>query len=81
MKLLMLLLVVLIFYEVFGGFFGLEDFVRVGGFFFVFFGFIIVLFVWFIFEVLVIVELVIVFLKNGGFVVWILVVFGLFWGF
>lgn len=48
---------------------------------FVILGFLVFFFIWSILEVLIIVEFVIVFFENGGYVLWILVVFGEFWGF
>ncbi|XP_024371692.1 probable polyamine transporter At3g19553 isoform X1 [Physcomitrium patens] len=80
-KLSMLPLVALIFYEVSGGPFGLEDSVRAGGPLLALLGFIIVPFVWSIPEALVTAELATAFPKNGGFVVWISAAFGPFWGF
>jgi amino acid transporter len=80
-KLSMLPLVALIFYEVSGGPFGLEDSVRAGGPLLALLGFIVVPFVWCIPEALVTAELATAFPKNGGYVVWISAAFGPFWGF
>lgn len=80
-KLSMLPLVALIFYEVSGGPFGLEDSVRAGGPLLALLGFTVVPFVWCIPEALVTAELATAFPKNGGYVVWISAAFGPFWGF
>lgn len=80
-KLSMLPLVALIFYEVSGGPFGLEDSVRAGGPLLALLGFSIIPFVWCIPEALVTAELATAFPKNGGFVVWTSAAFGPFWGF
>ncbi|RDX99017.1 putative polyamine transporter, partial [Mucuna pruriens] len=81
-KVTLLPLIALIFYEVSGGPFGLEDSVRAGGgpllsllgfFFFPFF--------WSIPEALVTAELATTFPLNAGYVVWISSAFGSFWGF
>lgn len=80
-KLSLLPLVALIFYEVSGGPFGLEDCVRAGGPLLALLGFIILPFMWCIPEALVTAELATAFPKNGGFVVWTTAAYGPFWGF
>src|SRR5450759_2528181 len=80
-KLSMLPLVALIFFEVSGGPFGVEDSVKAGGPLFALLGFLVFPFVWSIPEALVTAELATTFPENGGYVVWISAAFGPFWGF
>lgn len=80
-KLSMLPLVALIFYEVSGGPFGIEDSVRAGGPLLALLGFIIFPFIWSIPEALITAELATTFPENGGYVLWISAAFGPFWGF
>lgn len=80
-KLSMLPLVALIFYEVSGGPFGVEDSVRAGGPLLTILGFIIFPLLWSVPEALVTAELATAFPENGGYVVWIAAAFGDFWGF
>nr|XP_024375958.1 probable polyamine transporter At3g19553 [Physcomitrium patens]XP_024375959.1 probable polyamine transporter At3g19553 [Physcomitrium patens]XP_024375960.1 probable polyamine transporter At3g19553 [Physcomitrium patens]XP_024375961.1 probable polyamine transporter At3g19553 [Physcomitrium patens]PNR53956.1 hypothetical protein PHYPA_007631 [Physcomitrium patens] len=80
-KLGLLPLVALIFYEVSGGPFGVEDSVKSGGPLLAILGFLIFPFVWSIPEALITAELATAFPENGGYVLWISAAFGDFWGF
>lgn len=81
-KLTLLPLIALIFYEVSGGPFGVEDSVRAGGGpLLSLLGFLIFPFFWSIPEALITAELATAFPKNGGYVLWISSAFGPFWGF
>ena len=80
-KLSILPVVALIFYEVSGGPFGVEDSVKAGGPLLALLGFLIIPFIWCIPEALVTAELATAFPENGGYVVWISAAFGPFWGF
>lgn len=81
-KLTILPLLALIFYEVSGGPFGVEDSVRAGsGPLLSLLGFLIFPIFWSIPEALVTAELATSFPENGGYVVWISWAFGPFWGF
>ncbi|KAI5075333.1 hypothetical protein GOP47_0009409 [Adiantum capillus-veneris] len=80
-KLSMLPLVALIFYEVSGGPFGVEDSVKAGGPLLALLGFLVFPFLWSIPEALVTAELATAFPENGGYVLWISAAFGPFWGF
>lgn len=80
-KLGMLPLVALIFYEVSGGPFGVEDSVKAGGPLLAILGFLIFPFIWSIPEALITAELATAFPENGGYVLWISAAFGDFWGF
>ncbi|KAH7299821.1 hypothetical protein KP509_24G031200 [Ceratopteris richardii] len=80
-KLSILPLVALIFYEVSGGPFGIEDTVKAGGPLLAITGFALFPFIWSIPEALVTAELVTAFPENGGYVLWISAAFGPFWGF
>ncbi|KAJ7538820.1 hypothetical protein O6H91_11G064100 [Diphasiastrum complanatum] len=71
----------LIFYEVSGGPFGVEDSVQSGGPLLALLGFLIFPFIWSIPEALITAELATAFPENGGYVVWISAAFGPFWGF
>ncbi|XP_024540259.1 probable polyamine transporter At3g19553 isoform X1 [Selaginella moellendorffii] len=74
-------LVALIFYEVSGGPFGVEDSVRAAGPLLAILGFIIFPFLWSVPEALITAELATAFPANGGYVLWISAAFGPFWGF
>ncbi|KAJ4840260.1 hypothetical protein Tsubulata_015423 [Turnera subulata] len=75
-------LIALIFYEVSGGPFGVEDSVRAGGGpLLSLLGFLIFPLIWSVPEALVTAELATSFPENGGYVVWISSAFGPFWGF
>ncbi|XP_015866901.3 probable polyamine transporter At3g19553 isoform X1 [Ziziphus jujuba] len=81
-KLTLLPLIALIFYEVSGGPFGVEDSVRAGGGpLLSLLGFLVFPFIWSIPEALVTAELATCFPENGGYVLWISSAFGPFWGF
>lgn len=81
-KLTILPLIALIFYEVSGGPFGVEDSVRAGGGpLLSLLGFLIFPFFWSIPEALITAELATSFPNNGGYVLWVSSAFGSFWGF
>lgn len=81
-KLTLFPLIALIFYEVSGGPFGVEDSVRAGGGpLLSLLGFLIFPLFWSIPEALITAELATSFPENGGYVVWISTAFGPFWGF
>ncbi|KAL6525930.1 hypothetical protein OROHE_015454 [Orobanche hederae] len=81
-KLSVLPLIALIFYEVSGGPFGVEDSVKSGGGpLLSLLGFLIFPLFWSIPEALVTAELATSFPANGGYVLWISSAFGPFWGF
>lgn len=79
-KLSILSLAVLIFYEVSGGPFGMEDIVRAGGPLFALLGFSLV-FVWAIPEALITAELSTALPEASGSIAWVDVAFGPFWAF
>lgn len=74
-------LVFLIFYEVSGGPFGVEDSVQAAGPLLALLGFLIVPFVWSVPEALITAELGTMFPENSGFVVWVSSALGPYWGF
>ncbi|KAG9440262.1 hypothetical protein H6P81_020427 [Aristolochia fimbriata] len=81
-KLSVLSLVALIFYEVSGGPFGVEDSVKAGGGpLLSLLGFTVFPLLWSVPEALITAELAAAFPQNGGYVVWISSAFGPFWGF
>nr|DAD41468.1 TPA_asm: hypothetical protein HUJ06_015790 [Nelumbo nucifera] len=81
-KLTLLPLIALIFYEVSGGPFGIEDSVRAGGGpLLSLLGFLVFPLIWSIPEALITAELATSFPENGGYVLWISAAFGPFWGF
>lgn len=81
-KLTALPLIALIFYEVSGGPFGVEDSVKAGGGpLLSLLGFLIFPLIWSIPEALITAELATSFPENGGYVIWISSAFGPFWGF
>lgn len=81
-KLKLLPLIALIFYEVSGGPFGIEDSVRGGGGpLLSLLGFLIFPLIWSIPEALITAELATSFPENGGYVLWVSSAFGPFWGF
>ncbi|XP_051138480.1 probable polyamine transporter At3g19553 isoform X1 [Andrographis paniculata] len=81
-KLTILPLIALIFYEVSGGPFGVEDSVKAGGGpLLPLLGFLIFPLFWSIPEALITAELATAFPDNGGYVLWISSAFGPFWGF
>ncbi|PKA51036.1 putative polyamine transporter [Apostasia shenzhenica] len=74
-------LVFLIFYEVSGGPFGIEDSVQAAGPLLAILGFLIFPFIWSVPEALITAELGTMFPENGGYVVWVSTALGPFWGF
>lgn len=74
-------LVFLIFYEVSGGPFGIEDSVQSAGPLLAIVGFLVFPFIWSIPEALITAELGTMFPENGGYVVWVSSALGPFWGF
>ncbi|XP_010519287.1 PREDICTED: probable polyamine transporter At3g19553 [Tarenaya hassleriana] len=81
-KITLLPLIFLIFYEVSGGPFGVEDSVKSGGGpLLALLGFLIFPLIWSLPEALITAELATSFPENGGYVVWISSAFGQFWGF
>ncbi|CAN1141407.1 Probable polyamine transporter At3g19553 [Linum perenne] len=81
-KLTVLPLIALIFYEVSGGPFGIEDSVKAGGGpLLALLGFFFFPLIWSIPEALITAELATSFPENGGYVIWISSAFGPFWGF
>nr|XP_018680926.1 PREDICTED: probable polyamine transporter At3g19553 isoform X2 [Musa acuminata subsp. malaccensis] len=81
-KLSVLPLIALIFYNVSGGPFGVEDSVSAGGGpLLSLLGFLVFPFLWSLPEALVTAELAASFPENGGYVLWISSAFGPFWGF
>lgn len=80
-KISLIPLVFLIYYEVSGGPFGVEDSVKAGGPLLALLGFIVFPIIWSIPEALVTAEMGTMFPENGGYVVWVSSAFGPFWGF
>lgn len=74
-------LVFLIFYEVSGGPFGVEDSVQAAGPLLALMGFVVFPFIWSVPEALVTAELGTMFPENGGYVVWVSSALGPYWGF
>lgn len=74
-------LVFLIFYEVSGGPFGVEDSVKAGGPLLALLGFLLFPFIWSIPEALITAEMSTMFPENGGYVIWVTSALGPFWGF
>lgn len=74
-------LVFLIFYEVSGGPFGIEDSVKAAGPLIVILGFLILPLVWSVPEALITAEMGTMFPEDGGYVVWVTSALGPFWGF
>ncbi|KAK4757177.1 hypothetical protein SAY87_007304 [Trapa incisa] len=74
-------LVFLIFYEVSGGPFGIEDSVKAAGPLLALLGFLLFPFVWSIPEALITAEMGTMFPENGGYVVWVSSALGPYWGF
>lgn len=74
-------LIFLIFYEVSGGPFGVEDSVQAAGPFVAIIGFIVLPFVWCVPEALITAELATMFPEDGGYAVWVSSALGPFWGF
>ncbi|XP_057966406.1 probable polyamine transporter At1g31830 isoform X1 [Malania oleifera] len=74
-------LIFLIFYEVSGGPFGVEDSVKAAGPLLALLGFLLFPFVWSIPEALITAEMGTMFPENGGYVVWVSSALGPYWGF
>ncbi|XP_072965877.1 probable polyamine transporter At1g31830 isoform X2 [Typha angustifolia] len=74
-------LVFLIFYEVSGGPFGIEDSVKAAGPLLAILGFLVFPIIWSIPEALITAEMGTMFPENGGYVVWVASALGPFWGF
>ncbi|GAV77250.1 AA_permease_2 domain-containing protein [Cephalotus follicularis] len=74
-------LVFLIFYEVSGGPFGVEDSVRAAGPILALLGFLVFPFIWSVPEALITAEMGTMFPENGGYVVWVSSALGPYWGF
>ncbi|XP_030454105.2 probable polyamine transporter At1g31830 isoform X1 [Syzygium oleosum] len=80
-KVSVLPLVFLIFYEVSGGPFGVEDSVGAAGPLLALLGFLVFPFIWSVPEALITAEMGTMFPENGGYVVWVSSALGPFWGF
>ncbi|KAF3447875.1 hypothetical protein FNV43_RR08581 [Rhamnella rubrinervis] len=80
-KVSVLPLVFLIFYEVSGGPFGVEDSVQAAGPLLALIGFLIFPLIWSVPEALITAEMGTMFPENGGYVVWVSSALGPFWGF
>lgn len=80
-KVSVLPLVFLIFYEVSGGPFGVEDSVQAAGPLLALLGFLVFPIIWSVPEALITAELGTMFPVNGGYVVWVSSALGPFWGF
>ncbi|RDX63550.1 putative polyamine transporter, partial [Mucuna pruriens] len=80
-KVSVLPLVFLIFYEVSGGPFGVEDTVNAAGPLLALLGFLVFPFVWSVPEALITAEMGTMFPENGGYVVWVSAALGPYWGF
>ncbi|XP_057734788.1 probable polyamine transporter At1g31830 [Arachis stenosperma] len=74
-------LIFLIFYEVSGGPFGVEDTVRAAGPLLALIGFLVFPFIWSVPEALITAEMGTMFPENGGYVVWVSSALGPYWGF
>lgn len=80
-KVSVLPLIFLIFYEVSGGPFGVEDSVGAAGPLLALLGFLVFPFIWSVPEALITAEMGTMFPENGGYVVWVSSAIGPFWGF
>ncbi|OIW09606.1 hypothetical protein TanjilG_28205 [Lupinus angustifolius] len=80
-KVSVLPLVFLIFYEVSGGPFGVEDTVHAAGPLLALLGFLVFPLIWSVPEALITAEMGTMFPENGGYVVWVSSALGPFWGF
>ncbi|KAF0897615.1 hypothetical protein E2562_000350 [Oryza meyeriana var. granulata] len=74
-------LIFLIFYEVSGGPFGIEDSVKAAGPLLAIVGFLLFALIWSVPEALITAEMGTMFPENGGYVVWVSSALGPFWGF
>ncbi|CAN4127686.1 unnamed protein product [Withania somnifera] len=80
-KVSVLPLIFLIFYEVSGGPFGVEDAVQAAGPLLALMGFLVFPFIWSVPEALITAEMGTMFPENGGYVVWVSSALGPYWGF
>ncbi|CAK8540252.1 unnamed protein product [Lathyrus sativus] len=80
-KVSVLPLVFLIFYEVSGGPFGVEDTVKAAGPLLALLGFLVFPFIWSVPEALITAEMGTMFPENSGYVVWVSTALGPYWGF
>ncbi|KAL8170539.1 hypothetical protein V2J09_022343 [Rumex salicifolius] len=80
-KVSLLPLVFLIFYEVSGGPFGVEDSVGAAGPLLALLGFLVFPFIWSVPEALITAEMGTMYPENGGYVVWVSSALGEYWGF
>ncbi|KAH9607495.1 hypothetical protein KSS87_017427 [Heliosperma pusillum] len=80
-KVSILPLIFLIFYEVSGGPFGVEDSVGAAGPLLALVGFLVFPFIWSVPEALITAEMGTMFPENGGYVVWVSAALGDYWGF
>ncbi|KAF7829136.1 putative polyamine transporter [Senna tora] len=80
-KISVLPLIFLIFYEVSGGPFGVEDTVNAAGPLLALVGFLVFPFIWSIPEALITAEMSTMFPENSGYVVWVSTALGPYWGF
>ncbi|CAN1748791.1 Probable polyamine transporter At1g31830 [Linum perenne] len=80
-KVSVLPLIFLIFYEVSGGPFGVEDSVQAAGPLLALLGFLVFPLIWSVPEALITAEMGTMFPENGGYVVWVSSALGPFWGF
>lgn len=80
-KVSILPLIFLIFYEVSGGPFGVEDSVKAAGPLLALLGFLVFPIIWSVPEALITAEMGTMFPENGGYVVWVSSALGPYWGF
>ncbi|XP_026387466.1 probable polyamine transporter At1g31830 [Papaver somniferum] len=80
-KVSMVPLIFLIFYEVSGGPFGIEDTVKAAGPLLALLGFLVFPFIWSVPEALITAEMGTMFPENGGYVTWVASALGPYWGF
>ncbi|MCL7047766.1 hypothetical protein MKW94_014837 [Papaver nudicaule] len=80
-KVSMVPLIFLIFYEVSGGPFGIEDSVKAAGPLLALVGFLVFPFIWSVPEALITAEMGTMFPENGGYVTWVASALGPYWGF
>ncbi|KAL5561249.1 hypothetical protein UlMin_030996 [Ulmus minor] len=80
-KVSILPLIFLIFYEVSGGPFGVEDSVKAAGPLLALLGFLVFALIWSVPEALITAEMTTMFPENGGYVVWVSSALGPYWGF
>ncbi|XP_076887737.1 putative polyamine transporter At1g31830 isoform X1 [Bidens hawaiensis] len=80
-KISILPLIFLIFYEVSGGPFGVEDSVKAAGPLLALIGFVVFPFIWSVPEALITAEMGTMFPEDGGYVIWVSSALGPYWGF